>query len=120
MKTLYVVIARSGKYEDAYDQNIRAFDTRAAAAELIKNYVKWLKELSQIEEPEGYEIDWEADQSVVDEQCLMQEISSNEFWEQCMNDEGIPPDDRPFLFEHKSCSGDDIPNYKIQELEYQE
>lgn len=116
MKTIHLVVAFGGTYEDAWETDIRAFSTEAKALALANNYEKWIDELRQVELPEscqGHDIDWDNEDEVNNLQ-----ISIDEFWKVVMDDMGIPEEDRDFMDQNRETSyGCDRPSYKVVPLE---
>ena len=120
MKTLYVVVASGGSYEDYWERNIRAFDTEAEADALIAKYEAWLTELRNKVYPESCQEYNVQDEENEREWELLWD-RQQEFDAQYFLSLGIPKEDEQFMRENMDSSYDcDRPSYHVTRLEYQE
>jgi len=114
MTEIFIVRAFGGRWEDAWENSLRACSTRGGAEDLIKNYEKWIDKIRALELPESLqEYNWDVED---DRQELYGE-AIQEFKLQVMIDMGIPEIDRDFVLANWDSSYDcDRPNYTIDTL----
>lgn len=123
MKTLYVVVAFGGQYDDAWESHLRAHSTREAAENMTEDYERWLTKIRDLELPEAlqeHNINYDDDE-VYTRQLELLEEAKREWEDQVMKGLGMREEDFEFFrVNWDSSYACDRPYFRIDELEYDE
>lgn len=98
MNTIFVVIMYGGKYEDAWESNVRAFAERSEADKLVTRYQKWAEQLGAVVEPD-----------------LEDHDDIAKFWATTYEELEIPPEDAQWMV---CLANDDETIVTIEELDF--
>lgn len=101
MKTteIYVVQAFGGQYEDAWEQNVCAFQTDEEAVDFVIKLEYWIKTIREEELPEALQdYNWDLED---DEQISMYQIGLDEYYNQVLIDMGVPEEFIDFVLLHQ-------------------
>jgi hypothetical protein len=99
MKTMHVVQAHGGDYDDTWTSNLCICKTEQKALELCILLERWIKEIREQELPEALEEhSWDLDD---DRQMEMRQEALDEFMHQVLLDMQVPEQFHEFVLENQ-------------------